>query len=171
MPALVVLGLSLGAGAYLDLRSRVASLEDREPSTTAAVELPPRDAASPVERVEPNRVPPAAPEGSIERDGEAPDWDCAGTIDRELVQVTVGLKGTDVFACHSARATTVPGLSDSIRLLLHVRQDGKVDGAHVTGANDDVFVRCVGELALTWQFPPPVGGECAIVEVPFSLGG
>lgn len=152
----LVLVTSIGAIGYLDLRDRVRALEGASHAAVATADelaaVAPEDAG--------------AARAPLVEQGEPPQWECAGTIAEEMVRLTVGRDGPEVLRCVAAR----PGLEGTLRLSLRVGRDGHVDGAHVSGADDAALVRCAGESALSWRFPPPAGGECAIVEVPFALG-
>jgi hypothetical protein len=87
------------------------------------------------------------------------------------VRVAVGQQGTAVFDCYAQRRASLPGLAGTLVLQLRVGADGRVTHANVGGELGDESLRaCVGNAALGWLFPPPVGGDCAVVSAPFDLG-
>jgi hypothetical protein len=147
--------------AYLDLRGRVVALEE---AVSGGAPIRSEPAITPTVA-----APDAGPRLQVER-GAAPDWPCSGEIAQDLVRQSIGRHGPGVIRCFERRAAEVPGLVATIIVRVRVGSDGSVASVHVAGVEDDALVQCVGNDALTWRFPPPVGGECAIVEAPFALG-
>jgi hypothetical protein len=158
-PVLITIALvGLGA-AYLDLRARVARLE-RE---GAASPMPVLEADAGV-----SLDAGVAPATLVAR-GVTPDWRCSGGIASQYVQRSIGRHGSAVYRCYSERLREQPSLAGTLVVRLRVGANGASTAAHVGGIDDAELVECVGNDALTWEFPPPSGGECAIVEAPFAL--
>jgi len=132
--------------ARLDaLEAQVAELEGSatvEPAGAAAV----LDAAAPMEEA------------------------CTGTIAQALVQESVGRHGTGVFGCYEEMRAEKPDFEGTLILDLEVDARGRVSDADLGGTLDEEpFLACIRSDLGAWRFPPPVGGECAIVRAPFAL--
>jgi hypothetical protein len=151
--SLAILGGLVVAGAVLlDLRARVASIESRlvQESADAGVE----------ERVE----------GPIVVRGESPRWACTGVVPEEQVLRSIGRHGRAALQCAADRAAAGHPSTGTLLVRLRVDPHGQPTAAHVGGVEDQELIDCVGRQALLWEFPPPRGGDCAVVEAPFSLG-
>ena len=94
---------------------------------------------------------------------------CTGTIPQPRVLETVGRHGPAIFECYEQLRAVQPEAAGTIDLRLRVTAAG-VDRAQVLGPlSDPQFLSCVRSSLAEWRFPPPDGGECAIVSVPFAL--
>ena len=109
----------------------------------------------------------SAPEASST--AQPAPWACDGSLTGEQVRSRVGESGQVVFQCHSQHASAARG---SLELMLLVREDGTVASMRAEGplANQAEMLSCIQDQLESWRFPPPVGG-CAVVSVPFMLGG
>ena len=153
---LALVAIAVAAFGYLDLRARI----DGAPAiagegSDAGASAPAPDAGAPPRAVLGEHVPP-------------PDWGCTGDIAPDMVGVSIGRHGAGVLAC-IAQPPQAPRPGSTLTIRMRVATDGHVDAAHVSGVTDDALVRCAGEDALRWRFPPPVGGACALVEAPFVV--
>ncbi len=185
----VALGVvaAVGVAAFVDLKVEVAELRGRVavegpaavPSEGAPNAPQPTAAAPPALPTSPNDQAPAGPLGSpspghppktvTTPTSSPPDWQCTGTIDAQAVRSAVGRQGRPVFACYEARHGQAPHLEGDLLLRMRVGADGHVTDVNVTGLDDAPLRTCVGHAALTWQFPLPSGGDCAVVEAPFGF--
>jgi hypothetical protein len=102
---------------------------------------------------------------------EATDaWICRGTIAQEDVLRVVGEQGQAVFDCYSKLLAVRPGYRASVVVEVKVDAHGMVEDARVTGPDPDPqWLDCVTDPVLSWRFPPPAGGACAVVSIPFAL--
>lgn len=178
-----------------ELRGRVHALERLAPSA-APPPPPPHTAAAPPTAAPPTAAPPtaapptAAPPTArrpvatpppIAGDPPAPappaadrsnreTWRCAGRLPDEAVQRVVGTKGPPLYECWSRFAAGAPPVS--ARVLIRIDAQGSATDVHVIGLQSvPVAERCIGQEALTWNFPTPTGDGCAVVDLPFRFGG
>jgi hypothetical protein len=162
--------LAIVLAAYFDLRSRIATLEAR----VGGEPIAPEGSESSRGRITASEAPSATgdapPAPTVVERSPAPRWECRGEIAQDLVRQSIGRHGSSVFRCIEQRRQAAPDLAGTLVLRLRVASGGAVDSVHVAGVEDDELVRCVGNAALTWRFPPPANGACAVVEAPFALG-
>lgn len=146
-PHLVALAaLGLAAVAFASLHGRMTALEAR----VASLE------------------PPLAP--TVQTPATA-DWRCTGTLDQPAVLAAIGGQGRGVLACIDGSRARRPELEGTLLVRVRVGADGRVSDVKVAGVVDDELTTCVGHDVLTWTFPAPRDGACAIVEAPFAVGG
>ena len=175
--ALSALALAAALFGYLDLRQRIAQVGAVPAPTPMIVEGPNMPtAAAVIAPPPPVPVAPAAPPANPGNAGPSvvaeppPDWGCQGLVAADMVQQSVGRHGRGVLTCIATQVAADPALHGTLLLRLKVGATGAVEAAHVSGVQNDELVRCVGNDALGWQFPPPVNGACAVVEAPFAVG-
>lgn len=155
-PWLLVILLVAGFG-YMDLRLELAELEYRirtveSSAATSIVSAAGDDASRPVER------------SRHEND------DCTGTVSPEAIRRVLAARGQQVFACYEVRsAREVRGVLD---ITLRVARDGHVESVSLTGApaRDADVSGCLGPELEGWSFGA-IDSDCAIVSLPFALGG
>ena len=59
-------------------------------------------------------------------------------------------------------------MQGTVALALLIGPDGTVRSVRAGGSlRDEALLRCVGDASSQWRFPPPAGGDCAVVSVPF----
>jgi len=112
---------------------------------------------------------PAEVEEPKKRPGGGPrdDWDCSGDLQGAL-QV-INEQRAQVRACYERRLKVNNILQGELRVKLKVGANGKVVTTNISGTMNDAEVNsCVRKLASSWSFAPPSGGNCAVVQVPFS---
>jgi hypothetical protein len=163
LPLVVVAALCIWG--YVDLKAGIAELRSaREAGVvdrTSAAGTPESPAAVATAPPVADEQTPPEPEVS---------WDCEGTIEQEKVMETVGQYGKAVFDCYGVALGTNPELRGQLTLELNVGADGSVRQAQVMADMQEFeFRECISSSLEKWRFPPPQGGDCAIVKVPFVL--
>lgn len=108
------------------------------------------------------------------KEGEAPapigGWNCAGEIDVGQVRGVIDANHVQVRTCYERRLKVNNVLQGSLRLQVKVNASGAVAQTAVGGSlNDKEVYACVRRLAEQWRFPPPSGGNCAVVAAPFQF--
>jgi hypothetical protein len=161
----------LAVVGYVDLKLSVSVLEARLP------EAPPSGAAanddSVVNVVQPSDPHVVAAEPPVER---APvprsEWRCQGTIGEEVLRASIGQQAQAVLTCYEQVYAAAPDAPEgTLQLEVRVGVDGLPLDAHVGGPlQDPPLLECIQQAMSGWQFPAPVGGECAIIAAPFRLG-
>ncbi len=168
-----VLLVAAGALAYVRLDARLDALESRLAATAA-----PTNAASPIAPATQGNTAQAAraaqPAGTAPiqqvRAAAPPNWACDAQLDADTVRGVIGRDGRAVLACIAARRAETPALTGRLDVRLRVGGEGRVEAVHVGGVADEALVGCVGRAALTWTFPAPGAGRCAVVAAPFLVG-
>lgn len=113
---------------------------------------------------------PAARDGGWPVEPDSGPIPCDGVVAEEMVRAAVGAQGRSVFECYEAALGRSPGLAGTLVLDLKVGPRGRVQEAVARrGLSHPGLVQCATAAALAWRFPPPVGGSCARLVVPFSL--
>ena len=172
----VVLGLLLLGGAYLFW----VFIKPPEPAPPPP---PPPEKPKVPERVNPL----ATPEFDLEEPPPEPEkpatkptktrirsvrsaWECSGDIDRRAAAKRVAASKRQVTACYERRLKMNNVLQGNLTLRLKVGSNGNVVATAANGTLKDRQVYgCVRNLARNWSFPPPTGGNCAIVAAPFNF--
>lgn len=168
----VGLGLLLLAGAY----GFWLFLQPSEPEPAP----PPPPKPEEPERANPLATPEFELEPEPEPEKPAPTkvriryipgaWECSGDIDRKAAARLVATNKRQVTTCYERRLKMNNVLQGNLRLRIKVGSTGSVVATAVSGTlNDQEVYRCVRNLAKNWNFPPPEGGKCAIVEAPFNF--
>ncbi len=97
-------------------------------------------------------------------------WECSGDIDRKTAAKLVATNKRQVTTCYERRLKMNNVLQGNLTLRIKVGATGNVVATAVSGSlNDREVYGCVRNLATKWNFPPPTGGNCAIVEAPFNF--
>lgn len=159
--AAVAMLIAVAGALYLvrriaDLDGRVTSLEQR--IATARGE-PGGSAPAPASEGGPSATPSTPPQPA-----------CAGVIAPSLVRTAVGTFGEGVFACYRALRADRSDAAGTLVVELRVDDRGAVEAAAFSGTLDEPRLEaCVRQDVAAWRFPPPAGGSCARVRVPFAL--
>jgi len=96
------------------------------------------------------------------------EWDCSGDLPG-AIQV-INQNRPQIRSCYERRLKVNNTLQGNMQLRILVGANGKVAGSMVAGTlHDDVVFECVKNLAHTWTFGVPTGGNCAVVQVPFQF--
>lgn len=98
------------------------------------------------------------------------DWECSGEIPATAAQAVINENRRQVRNCYERQLKTNHQLQGTLSLHLRVGQNGQVTGAQVGGSlRDPAVFSCVRNLAQSWRFPAPTGGNCAVISAPFNL--
>jgi hypothetical protein len=124
-----------------------------------------KDAGKPTEAVA------AADKGKAQKPREARDeWDCDGDLSRTALQTVIDSNRAQVRNCYERRLKVNNVLQGDLNLKIKIGSNGQIAAASVGGSlHDQEVFGCVRSLAQRWSFPPPSGGTCAVVQVPFQF--
>ncbi len=97
-------------------------------------------------------------------------WDCQGDVTRAALQQLIDSNRTQIRNCYERRLKVNNVLQGDLKLKLKIGSTGQMVAAAVSGTlhDNDVF-NCVRTIAQRWTLPPPSGGDCAVVQVPFQF--
>jgi outer membrane biosynthesis protein TonB len=124
-----------------------------------------KDAGQPPEVAQAEEKPKRAPRGEV-RD----EWDCDGDMARAALQTVIDNNRAQVRNCYERRLKVNNVLQGDLKLKIKVGANGQIAAAAVAGTlKDNEVFGCVRALAQKWTFPPPIGGGCAVVQVPFQF--
>ncbi len=97
-------------------------------------------------------------------------WDCGGEIPEAALRTVINSNYTQVRNCYERRLKMNNMLTGRVNLTMKVNATGAVVDSRVGGSLRDEDVRqCVRRLSTTWRFPPPSGGNCAVIGAPFNF--
>lgn len=97
-------------------------------------------------------------------------WECSGEVDAAAARRVINQNRRQVRNCYERQLKTNHTLSGSLNLQLKIGRDGSVQGARVGGSlRDPAVFACVRQLAQSWTFPAPTGGNCAVISAPFNM--
>lgn len=123
-----------------------------------------KDAGAPAEVAETEK--PKQPVAREARD----EWDCDGDLSRAALQSVIDSNRAQVRNCYERRLKVNNVLQGDLKLKIKVGSNGQIAAASVGGSlKDNEVFGCVRSLAQRWSFPPPSGGGCAVVQVPFQF--
>ncbi|MCG8554153.1 MAG: AgmX/PglI C-terminal domain-containing protein [Proteobacteria bacterium] len=89
---------------------------------------------------------------------------------QQVKKVLTSRNRSRVRTCYERRLKVNNALQGTIALRLRVDAGGRVAATQASGSlRDNEVFSCVRNLAKEWQFPPPEGGDCAVVAVPFNF--
>jgi len=98
------------------------------------------------------------------------EWACDGDLQRAALQTVINNNRAQVRNCYERRLKVNNVLAGDLKLKIKVGANGQVAAAAVSGTlHDNEVFGCVRSLAQKWSFPPPEGGQCAVVQVPFQF--
>jgi len=98
------------------------------------------------------------------------EWDCDGDLSISALQAVIDNNRAQVRSCYERRLKVNNVLQGDLKLKLKVSSTGQIAAAQVGGSiKDNEVFSCVRSQALRWSFPPPSGGNCAVVQVPFQF--
>jgi outer membrane biosynthesis protein TonB len=158
-------------------------LQQPPPAPAAAPAPPPKPA-------EPERVNPMAQPDLIleeEKDAGVPvpqavapkrtgpkvvrdEWDCQGDVERAALQRVIDANRVQIRNCYERRLKVNNILQGDLKLKMKIGSSGNMALTSVTGTlRDSEVFGCVKAIAQKWNFPPPSGGNCAVVQVPFQF--
>ncbi|MCS6798183.1 MAG: AgmX/PglI C-terminal domain-containing protein [Myxococcota bacterium] len=100
----------------------------------------------------------------------AGDWECSGNIPQAQAAAVVNEYRRQVRNCYERRLKVNHRLQGNLTLRMKVNSSGNVEATSVGGSLGDPEVfACIRQLASTWRFPAPQGGNCAVVSAPFNF--
>ena len=100
----------------------------------------------------------------------AGDWECSGAIPAAAAQAVINENRRQVRNCYERQLKTNHTLAGNLSLRVRVGQNGQVTAAAAGGSlRDPAVFSCVQNLARSWRFPAPTGGNCAVISAPFNL--
>jgi len=98
------------------------------------------------------------------------DWECSGSVPQGAAQGVIREHRRQVRSCYERQLKQNHTLAGNLSLRLKVGPDGSVVATAVGGSlRDPVVFGCVRNLASSWRFPAPTGGNCAVVSAPFAF--
>lgn len=171
--------LLLGAAVGLWMMLQQPAPPPAEPGPVAAAPKPP-------ERVNPMAEPelileeekdagkppveePQKPK-QVRRGPARDEWDCAGDLQRAALQGVVDGNRAQIRNCYERRLKVNNVLQGDLKLRIRVGTNGQTSAVSVAGSlRDNEVFSCVRSIAQKWTFPPPSGGDCAVVQVPFQF--
>jgi hypothetical protein len=96
------------------------------------------------------------------------EWECSGDLPGALKVIRDN--SVQVRSCYERRLKMNNILQGDVRLKLKIGASGKVVATALSGSMHDAEVlSCMRNLAQTWTFSVPSGGNCAVVQVPFQF--
>jgi hypothetical protein len=112
---------------------------------------------------------PAEPEKkAVHRGPVVGEWDCSGDLPGAAHVVLEN--SAQVRSCYERRLKMNNALQGDLKLKIKIGGNGRVVASAVTGTLHDTEVfACVRNLAQTWTFGVPSGGNCAVISVPFQF--
>jgi hypothetical protein len=124
-----------------------------------------------LEEEPPPEAPPPEPEAAPTHKSNRPkaqEWECSG--DLAEAKKVINENYAQIRSCYERRLKVNNILQGDLRLKLKVGSSGKVVATALSGTlkDSDVF-SCVRNIAQAWTFAAPTGGNCAVVNVPFSF--
>jgi hypothetical protein len=92
-------------------------------------------------------------------------------MDREIIQEVVRENRDGLRACFNEALARDPELSGRLVIQWVIGSTGEVESAEVfeSELENDAFHKCVTDLILVWEFPPPDGGGIVRVNYPFNF--
>jgi outer membrane biosynthesis protein TonB len=97
-------------------------------------------------------------------------WSCPGDIPVTDIKKVLGEAQSSIRACYERALRNNNQLQGSVALEVRVGLSGKVDNSRVRGnLRDPEVSKCIQNLAKSWRFPPPRGGNCAVVGAPYNF--
>ena len=115
-------------------------------------------------------VEPPPEEVKKHRTTSADPWSCPGDIPVADIKKVLGEAQSSIRACYERALRNNNQLQGSVALEVRVGASGKVDNSRVRGnLRDPEVTKCIQNLAKNWRFPPPSGGNCAVVGAPYNF--
>lgn len=95
---------------------------------------------------------------------------CQGEIPAAAAQRVISGQRRQVRACYERQLKANNTLQGSAIVRVRIGGSGSVQGVQVSGSLQDPTVfSCIRNLATAWVFPAPTGGQCAVLDAPFSF--
>jgi TonB family protein len=98
------------------------------------------------------------------------EWDCTGTIPPAAARARLAEESLQFRNCYERRLKVNHQLEGRVNVQMRVDRTGAVSAVAVGGSmRDGEVLSCVRRIARNIRFPPPQGGSCAVVAVPFNF--
>jgi hypothetical protein len=181
----VLLLVVLGLIAYLDLKAdyrEIARHLEDDAATPLIRSLPPVDGPASPSNVAKEQARVEGPSAAPQDTGSSPETsapaaeprvfspECTGHIPEETLLEVLTHADKGVYECYRKALAQDPEFRAKLEFLLHVTSEGKVLKTRVENAVMDYdLTPCMADELTTWQFPPPEGGDCAVVTLPFEF--
>jgi outer membrane biosynthesis protein TonB len=172
---IVVLLLLLAGGLGVYLATSKEEPKPTPPPEVKSVERPTSLANNtieiPEEEVDAGAPPEEPPQEVKKHRGTAQDpWSCPGDIPVADIKKVLGEAQSSIRACYERALRNNNQLQGSVALEVRVGGNGHVDNSRVRGnLRDPEVSKCIQNLAKNWRFPPPSGGNCAVVGAPYNF--
>lgn len=102
--------------------------------------------------------------------GGGGNWDCPGEVPRAAASAQLAERNREFRNCYERRLKVNHTLEGNVNLRMRVGRNGEVSAVAVSGSmRDNEVLTCVRGIAQRIRFPPPSGGSCAVVAVPFNF--
>jgi TonB family protein len=86
------------------------------------------------------------------------------------IKKVLGEAQSSIRSCYERALRNNNQLQGSVALEVRVGGNGHVDNSRIRGNLRDAEVtKCIQNLAKNWRFPPPSGGNCAVVGAPYNF--
>ena len=94
-----------------------------------------------------------------------------GSIDPAAIQSVVRSRVPEIERCYARGKMDDPELKGRVTVRIHIAGNGAVTSAEVEGStvSQSGVESCIVEAVGSWKFPPPVGGQPAVISYPFNL--
>jgi TonB family protein len=111
-----------------------------------------------------------APEVKKPRVAAQDPWSCPGDIPVADIKKVLGEAQSSIRSCYERALRNNNQLQGSVALEVRVGSSGRVDNSRVRGnLRDPEVSKCIQNLTKNWRFPPPSGGNCAVVGAPYNF--
>ena len=99
---------------------------------------------------------------------KAGEWECSG--DLAGATAVINENRTQIRSCYERRLKVNNVLQGDVKLRVRIGTTGKVTATATAGSLRDAEVlSCMRQIAQSWTFSAPTGGNCAVLSVPFRF--
>ena len=120
------------------------------------------------------RAAPASPSGSGAEGATSQEEarTCTGTLPANARRLIAQSILSDVVGCVERHQENPEWRQPPRGLTMMVDEGGRVEGLDVSEGDEvpDIFITCLQRAGAAWQFPEPIGGGCAVVEISLAPG-
>lgn len=106
----------------------------------------------------------------VEREVRDDQIECRGMVDATAATTVMRAAATEIRTCYELELRHNRELAGQVRLAMLVGSTGAVEDIDLHGdLAGPSFVDCVRRATARLQFPPPEGGDCAVIAVPLNF--